>query len=98
MHGVRAGGHQMEQQRTTLSKLWQLVAPGGIFVMEDLLTSYMARFGGGPKGHPGTMIEMHKDILDELHCKFQTNCSPTLPGLLDMDCYLEACVMVKEKE
>ena len=87
----------MEQQRTTLFHLWQLVAPGGIFVMEDLLTSYMASYGGGPKGHPGTMIEMHKDILDEMHCsKLQTDCKPTLPGLLDMDCFLEACVMVKE--
>ena len=86
----------MEQQRATLSHLWQLVAPGGIFVMEDLLTSYMPGFGGGPKGHPGTTIEMLKDVLDGLHCPFQENCVPVLPGLLNMDCFIEACVMVKQ--
>jgi len=29
-----AGGHRMEQQKTTTQHLWQLVKPGGIFVME----------------------------------------------------------------
>ena len=42
------GGHTMEQQRATITQPWQLVAPGGIFVMEDLLTSYMPMYGGGP--------------------------------------------------
>ena len=87
----------MEQQRTTVLHLWELVAPGGIFVMEDLLTSYISAYGGGPKGHPGTMIEMHKDMLDELHCAHQTDCTPTLQGLLDLDCFSEACVMVKQQ-
>ena len=87
----------MEQQRTTISNLWPLVAPGGFFVMEDLLTSYMSKYGGGPRGHPGTMIEMHKDMLDDLNCQHQDYCNPTLPGLLNMDCFSEACVMVKQR-
>ena len=33
---------------------------------------------------------MLKDALDGL-----TDCTPVLPGLLDMDCFKEACVMVK---
>lgn len=81
-----------------MTHLWQLVAPGGIFVMEDLLTSYMPEYGGGPKGHPGTMIEMLKDMLDGLHCRYQENCVPVLDGLLDMDCFFEACVMVKQPQ
>ena len=89
------GGHSMLQQKTTLRHLWQLIAPGGTFVVEDLLTSYISAYGGGPKGHPGTMIEMLKDILDGLHCEFQTDCTPMLPGLMDMDCFKEACVMIK---
>ena len=89
------GGHRMLQQKTTLKHLWELVAPGVIFVVEDLLTSYHSSYGGGPKGHSGTMIEMLKDTLDGLHCEFQTDCTPVLPGLLDMDCFKEACVMIK---
>ena len=86
----------MDQQRTTALHLWELVAPGGIFVMEDLLTSYLPAYGGGPKGHPGTMIEMHKEMIDELHCVHQTNCTPTFTGLQNLDCFFEACVMVKQ--
>lgn len=86
----------MSQQRTTIENLWQLVAPDGIFVVEDLLTSYIEGFGGGPKGTPGTMIDLQKDMLDGLNCHVQEGCSPVLPGLLDMDCFKEACVMVKE--
>lgn len=89
------GGHTMIQQRTTLKYLWQVVAPGGIFVMEDLLTSYFPQYGGGPKGTPDTMIDMQKDLIDELNCRFHSQCASLLPGLLDMDCYEEACVMTK---
>lgn len=90
------GGHRMHQQRLTLKHLWQLVKPGGVFIMEDLLTSYDPGYGGGAKGKAGTMIDMQKDILDGLHCEFQIDCTPVLPGLLDMDCFKEACVMMKE--
>lgn len=86
----------MGQQKATIQHLWQLVAPGGIFVMEDLLTSYIPAFGGGPRGTSGTMIELQKDMLDGLNCHVQSDCRPVLPGLLDMDCFKEACVMVKE--
>ena len=89
------GGHRMLQQKTTLKHLWQLMTPGGVFVIEDLLTSYDRSYEGGPKGHPGTTIEMLKDALDGLHCDFQTDCTPVLPELLDIDCFKEACVMVK---
>ena len=37
-----AGGHKMEQQKTTTQHLWQLVKPGGIFVMEVSLEFLMA--------------------------------------------------------
>ena len=86
----------MAQQRTTFTHLWQLVAPGGIFVMEDLLTSYRQDYGGGPKGTSGTMIEMQKDMLDDLNCRHHGHCTASFDGLLDIDCFSEACVMVKQ--
>lgn len=33
------GGHYMNQQQITLLNLWDLLAPGGIFIIEDLHTS-----------------------------------------------------------
>ena len=44
------GGHRMLQQKTILEHLWQLIAPGGIVVVEDLLTPYHSAYDGGPKG------------------------------------------------
>lgn len=96
---INDGGHNMHQQKTTVKHLWQLIKPNGIFVMEDLLTSYIPAYGGRP-AQKGTMIQMQKDMqkdmLDGLHCDYQIKCTPVLPGLLDMDCFKEACVMVKE--
>lgn len=33
------GGHTMAQQQTTLIRFWPLLAPGGVFIMEDLHSS-----------------------------------------------------------
>ena len=40
------GGHTMVQQRTSLYHLWDAVKPGGIYVLEDLSTSYLPNYGG----------------------------------------------------
>ena len=41
------GGHTMKQQKVTLDALFDAVKPGGIFVIEDLQTSFIANYGGG---------------------------------------------------
>ena len=91
------GGHYMHQQILTVQMLWKLVVPGGIFVMEDLETSFDSDYGGGPKGTPNTMLAFHKDMLDGFSCGLHTNCIPPLEGLLDLDCFRESCVMVKAR-
>lgn len=37
---VDDGGHTMSQQITSLKELWPVVSSGGIYVIEDLMTSY----------------------------------------------------------
>ena len=92
---ISDGGHRMLQQKAILEHLWQLIAPGGIFMVEDLLTPYHSAYDSGHKGLSDSMIEILKDTLDGLHCEFWTDCTPVLPGLLGMDCFKEACVLTK---
>ena len=79
--------------------LWQLVSPGGIFVVEDIGTSYMTSYGGGPRGAKNTTISHFKDILDNLQQQYCVD--PTdapcdlLPNLRSMDCWYNACVFVR---
>jgi len=58
------GGHSMTQQQVSFRALFPSVAPGGLYIIEDLATSYYARYGGGPKGMAGTTVMMLKDLVD----------------------------------
>ncbi|KKU82103.1 MAG: hypothetical protein UY07_C0003G0004 [Parcubacteria group bacterium GW2011_GWA1_47_8] len=56
------GGHTMGQQITTFKTLFPLLAEGGMYVIEDLHTSYWPAFGGG-----FTAISFLKSMIDEIH-------------------------------
>lgn len=56
------GGHTMKQQITTFKTLFPLLAEGGMYVIEDLHTSYWPEFGGGR-----TTISLLKSMIDEIH-------------------------------
>lgn len=60
------GGHTMTQQNITFDTLFPHVNPGGIFICEDLHTSYWNSFGGGFL-REGTFIETIKRKIDELN-------------------------------
>jgi hypothetical protein len=60
------GGHTMKQQVTTFNHLYDKVSENGIYICEDLHTSYWKDFGGGYKKRR-TFIEFSKNIIDKLH-------------------------------
>jgi len=60
------GGHTMVQQITSFKKLFPHLNSGGIYVIEDLHTSYNATYGGGLR-KAGTTMEYLKDLLDEMN-------------------------------
>src|SRR5919197_1231492 len=65
------GGHTMAQQITTFQELYPHVQPRGVYVCEDLHTSYQPHWGGG-LGRPGTFIEVAKLLVDRLHAWYYT--------------------------
>lgn len=64
------GGHTMKQQIVTMEELFDLVDDEGIYLCEDLHTSYMEEYEGKYKGD--TFIEYSKNLIDALHSQYIT--------------------------
>lgn len=60
------GGHTMQQQIATYEELFPQVSSHGVYLIEDLHTSYWKSFGGGYRKRR-TFIEYSKDFIDQLH-------------------------------
>ena len=60
------GGHTMQQQIISFEELFAHIKPDGVYLCEDLHTSYWAEYGGGYK-LPGNFIEYTKELIDELN-------------------------------
>jgi hypothetical protein len=60
------GGHTMSQQIATFEVMYPGIATDGVFLVEDLHTSYWEEFGGAYL-RPGTFIEYAKGLLDQLN-------------------------------
>ena len=59
------GCHDMIPQITSLECLWPAVKPGGLYIIEDMNTSYVPKHDGGLL-KPGTTVEFLKKKLDDL--------------------------------
>ena len=60
------GGHTMAQQINTYEELFSYIDKNGVYLCEDLHTSYWPEWGGGYK-KPGTFIEYSKDFIDYIN-------------------------------
>lgn len=60
------GGHTMAQQIATFEEMFAAVRSGGVYLVEDLHTSYWQEYGGGYRS-PGSFVEYAKDLIDHLH-------------------------------
>ena len=60
------GGHTMQQQITTFEEQYPAVKTGGIYLAEDINTSYFERWGGGYR-KPDTFVEYSKHLIDRLY-------------------------------
>jgi hypothetical protein len=60
------GSHFMQEQITTFEELFPHVHETGVYLCEDLHTSYWKHYNGGYR-NPSTFIEYSKRLIDELH-------------------------------
>jgi len=60
------GGHEMEQQINTFEELFPRIDKNGVYLCEDLHTSYWPKYGGGYR-KKGTFIEYSKNFIDYIN-------------------------------
>lgn len=60
------GGHTMDQQRVTFEELFGEIDPNGIYICEDLHTSYRPGYGGGYR-KKSSFIEYAKGFIDAVN-------------------------------
>ena len=57
------GGHRMDQQINTFEELFPHIDKEGVYLCEDLLTSYFSKYGGGYR-KKRSFIEYSKNFID----------------------------------
>lgn len=101
---VDDGGHTMDQQAASLRGLWRSVKPGGIYVVEATITSYLPPYGGGKPGKPGTFMTMVQQAMHALQCvnedvrrRLRATCKhyTAWSDVQSIDVFPEAVVFVK---
>lgn len=80
--GIAAGGdfdviiddasHLMQPTITSFNSLFPFLKRGGVYIIEDLQTSYWSIYGGNgvperPLAGPGTALQFIKDLIDEIN-------------------------------
>lgn len=64
------GSHVASHQRKSLEVLFPLLDSNGVYVAEDLHTSYFRGFFEGGLGRRGTFIEETKTLIDAIHDRY----------------------------
>lgn len=98
---VDDGGHTMSQQLTTFETFWPHMRPGGLYVVEDVQTSYIKAWGGSRQaahdqhsnGRATTFMGRITELLDALNCDYSPEeCDTSLQGVY---CFHHACALRK---
>ena len=94
---VDDGGHTMKQQQDTFKALWPILRPGGLYVIEDLETSYIQNL---PSQRPqyqsagyDRTTNFLKSFLDTLNC---SRANVTCMNVSRMECAAEICLIQKK--
>lgn len=91
------GGHTMNQQIVSLEELYPTLNEGGIYMIEDIHTSYMSSHGGG-FNNPNSCIEYCKKIVDQVNKRTSLDIPNTVfsNDLLSLHFYEDIIVFNKD--
>lgn len=59
--------HQSSEMRKLFDLYFDMVKPGGFYVIEDLACGYEPYYGGDEKGTGKSIVAMLKDLIDDIH-------------------------------
>lgn len=71
------GSHIGRHQRASFDTLFPLLKEGGLYVIEDLHSAYWPGFWEGGYRRKGTMIEVIKVMIDDMHAWYHTKAQTT---------------------
>ena len=94
------GGHFMEQQIITFEELFSHVKNDGVYLCEDMHTSYWIKYGGGYKRR-GTFVEYTKDFIDYLNAWHSTQRKLRVTDFtksVDSIHYYDSIIVLEKKE
>lgn len=94
------GGHTMNQQRVTYEELFDHVKDDGIYLCEDLMTSYWLKYGGGHKRR-NTFIEYSKNFIDYINAYHSEQASLKVNSFtksVDSIHYYDGIVIIEKKK
>lgn len=90
---VDDGSHRGEDQQGSLLHLWPKLKPGGVYIMEDVHTSYREKWGMRYR-EPHTTMEFLKGVTDDINHRWHKQ-PMTLPDVRSIHFYFETCVICK---
>jgi hypothetical protein len=89
------GGHMMDQQIISFENLFPQVKNGGVYLCEDVHTSYWDEYVGG-LNRPGTFIEVTKTLIDHVNgWHIKGGRSPYTKSIKAIHCYDSIVVFEK---
>ena len=93
------GSHVASHQLESFKVLFPLLQDGGIYIIEDIHTSYVpGEFEGGYR-RKGTAIELIKDVIDDMHAwyHFESKHTGAKEGILGIHVY-DSMVFIEKGE
>jgi len=103
---VDDGSHIPEHQLLTFNTLFPLLCEEGIYIIEDIETSYWTKNGiydyetrYGYK-HPNSIIEIFKDVIDSINSEFAGNRNNRVlhHNIIDSIIFSQNCIIIKKKK
>jgi len=94
------GGHTMVQQIVSFEELFDCVKDDGVYLCEDLHTSYWLNYGGGYKRR-GTFIEYSKNFIDYLnayHSEQKTLKVNSFTKSVDSIHYYDSIIVIEKRK
>lgn len=91
------GGHTMPQQINTYEMLYNLVKPDGVYLCEDLHTSYWPSYSSAYKA-PHSFIEYSKKLIDQLHAEHAQGATDMSFAATTQSLHFYDSVLVLEKQ
>ena len=89
------GSHMVPHQVVSFAALFPLLSEGGLYLIEDMHTSYWpGRFRGGLKRN-GTAIELVKEMIDDMHRWYHSQRRPSHGSIGALHIYDSLAVIEK---